>query len=134
MVRTKVARLWPALVAASLIACSNGSANAVSQPSAATPSCTVSGPAKFVDRAGGAAALCQAVEQALGRGDTPGTHRVELSVLSASSMAATVHLADGRTLPELRTGVSDGVINAGVVSRFAQDIANQIASNLKHRP
>jgi len=97
----------------------------------AAASCTVSGPAKFAQGAGGSDALCRAVAAALAR-EAPGAHRVEVRLLSASKMAASVQLADGRTLPEMRTAVSDGTIGAGAVQRFAQDIANQISSTLKH--
>jgi hypothetical protein len=96
-----------------------------------TASCTVTGPAKFAQGAGGTDALCRAVAAALAK-EAPGAHRVEVRLLSASRMAASVRLADGRTLPELHFGVSDATIGAGAVGRFAQDIANQISSTLKH--
>jgi len=44
-------------------------------------------------------------------------------------MIADIRLADGRALPQLRFGVSDGTIDAATIDRFAQDIANQISSN-----
>jgi hypothetical protein len=113
------------LAATCLAACSIGNA----RPLSLLPSCTVTGPAKFVDQSGGTDALCQAVAAAIAE-RSPGAHRVEVRLLSASLLAATVRLADGRTLPELRTGVSDGTITAGVVRQFAQDIANQISSTL----
>jgi hypothetical protein len=122
--------LWPALAASSLFACGTGSAIALNQNTAAA--CTVTGPAKYVEEAGGTDALCQAVVAALAKA-APGAHRVEVKLLSPSRMAAAVQLADGRTLPELRFAVSDGAIGAAVVRRFAQDIANQISSSVTHQ-
>ncbi|WP_152569572.1 MULTISPECIES: hypothetical protein [Sphingomonas] len=127
-----MARLWPVLAAASLIACTNGSASAVTSATPAAPACTVSGADKFVERAGGAAAICAAVERAV-HAQAPGQHHVEVKVLSATTMTATTRLADGRTLPDLHTAISDGTISPAMMDRFAQDIANQISSTLQHQ-
>ena len=95
----------------------------------ALPTCKVMGPAKFVERIGGATALCQRVVRTVSD-RVPGAHRIALAVPSSSRMAASVRLPDGRSLPTIRTAVADGTINGGVVDRFAQEIANQISRTL----
>ena len=75
---------------------------------------------------GGPDAICAAI-QAAAQKEAPGaSFSVEVRVLSASSLAAIVRLADGRTLPEQKMAVSDRQLGRGSIDRFAAAIAAEI--------
>lgn len=89
--------------------------------------CRVIDGEKLPAEIGGPQALCATIEAAV-RQRLPATFfALEVRVLSDSSLAATVRLQDGRTLPEQRMAVNDRKLNNGSVLRFATAIASQIA-------
>lgn len=122
--------LAPALIMLAALGM-GGTAHAMTKPAPAAIACSVTGPAKFVDQAGGEHAICTAVTKAVAE-QRQSVRQVVVQLVSASTMAAHVTLSDGHTLPELRTAISDGTIGPVQVDRFAQDIVNQIASTLDH--
>src|SRR5688500_18048913 len=84
------------------IALANGSACAMNAPSAAGPAaCRVVNGDKLPASSGGADALCAAIEKA-----AQARFGVEVRVISEHSLAATVTMADGRSLPEQRLDIS----------------------------
>jgi hypothetical protein len=101
------------------------------RPAGASKHCTVTGPAKYVERAGGAPALCEAVEAAVRRAAPTATPQIQIRVASAASLAATIRLHDGRQLPDQHLAVSDGPMTPVIVGRFADAIAEQIAAATK---
>ncbi len=111
-----------AAVLAVTIASANGSACAMNSPTAKPAVCSVVGGAKLPPESGGADALCSAIEQAAGS-----AFRVEVRVLSPSSLAASVTTADGRKLPEQRLDISDRGFTRGSFDRFARNLAEQVA-------
>ena len=88
--------------------------------------CRVVGAGQLPAETGGADAICAAIRSAAQQ-QAPGvSFSVEVRVLSASSLAAAVSLADGRTLPEQKFAVSDRLLNRGSIDRFAAAIAAEI--------
>lgn len=88
--------------------------------------CQVVGASQLPADVGGPDAICAAIRAAAQK-QAPGvTFSVEVRVLSASSLAATVRLADGRTLPEQKMAVSDRQLGPGSIDRFAATIATEI--------
>lgn len=109
-----------------------GSACAMERPVAQSPQCTVSGADKLHAEAGGAEAICSAI-RAAAREKAPGTgFRIEVRVISASSLSARITLADGRLLPEQKMAVSDRQLNPGSIQRFAAAIAVAVAEAAVH--
>jgi hypothetical protein len=120
-VRDKIAAIMLAITVAS----AGGSACAMNNPNYG-PRCEVVGAELLPAEAGGADAICAAI-RAAAESQAPGvSFSVEVRVQSASSLAATVRLADGRTLAEQKMAVSDRQLNRGSIDRFAAAIAAEI--------
>lgn len=73
--------------------------------------------------------ICDAINAAVARAAPGALQRVEVTVLSSSSLAALVTMADGRVLPEQKMGVSDRQLNSGSIERFAAAVAAAIAGS-----
>ena len=120
------------LLAFSVAGSIGGSACAMGQPSSVDmPVCTVSGADKLsadLSREAVCVAIIGAVVQ-----KAPGTLRsVDVEVNSASSLSATVKLADGRVLAKQNVAASDRPLGRGSIERFAAAIAEQVAKASSH--
>ena len=93
-------------------------------------SCRVIGGEKFVSGTGGAAAICTAIEKAVGARLPKAKYTAEVRVLSKSALAANV-IVDGRKLPEQNMSVSDRNLSASSIESFARSLAEQMAKETK---
>lgn len=93
-------------------------------------SCRVVGGEKFVSGAGGAAAICTAIEKAVAARVPNVAYTAEVRVLSKAAMAANV-VVNGRKLPEQNMSVSDANISASSIQSFARSLAEQMANATK---
>ena len=116
-----------AVILALAIASASGSAGGMTHSPSRPAHCRVFGGEKLPAEIGGPQALCATIEAAVRQRLPSTSFAVEVRVLSDSSLAATVKLRNGRTLPEQRMAVSDRKLNRGSVLRFASAIASQIA-------
>lgn len=92
--------------------------------------CSVTGSEKLPAEAGGADAICNAIERALAARAPNIQYVVEVRVRSASMMAATL-IVGGRTLPDQNFAVMDRNLNRGSIERFARAIADALAEASK---
>lgn len=90
--------------------------------SAPHPRCHVVGGEKLPASTGGAAGICAAVERAMASSAPTVKYEVEVRVLSASALSATI-MAKGKTLPKQDFAVSDRNLNPRAIQRFAEAIA-----------
>lgn len=122
-------RMWRIIPAPALLvmaASLSGGACAMASPSGQSTPCRIVDGDKLPDGSGGAAALCAAIERAAAA-KTPGVaYTVEVKVLSASRLAATI-TADGRKLPEQNFAIMDRELNGASFERFAAALADQLA-------
>ena len=95
----------------------------MTQPSSKSEKCHIAGSDKLPAEVGGPSTVCAAIKSAVGKKGVGADYKVEVRVLSASSLAAIVHLSDGRILPEQKMAVSDRLLNKGSIGRFADAIA-----------
>ena len=110
-----------AMVSASGGAC--GMTRSTSEP----VTCRVSGADKALADAGGPDALCEMIERAA-KARAPGVaFAVEVRAPTIYSLAASIRMADGRSLPELQLSISDRRFDCGSVERFAAAIADEAA-------
>lgn len=116
-----------AVILALAIASASGSACGMTQSPSRPEHCRVIGGEKLPAEIGGPQGLCATIEEAVQQRVPSTSFAIEVRVLSDSSLAATVKLQNGRTLPEQRMAVSDRKLNRGSVLRFASAIASQIA-------
>ena len=98
----------------------------MSAPEQAQGPCRVTGADKLPAGAGGASAICAAVERALAEQAPNLRYSAEIRVLSRTALAAQL-TANGRSLPELRFSVSDRELNAQAIGHFADSIAAALA-------
>lgn len=120
--REKLAAM--AIFAALFGAC--GSASAMSTPEQALVHCRVVGGGKLPPGLGGEQAICAALKQAVVADLLHGAPTIEVRVVSASLLAATVTTADGRILPELRMATMDRLLTKAAIRRFARAIADEL--------
>lgn len=93
--------------------------------------CRVVDAGKLPTAVGGAEAVCRAVEKAVAARN-PGLHySAEVKVVSPSRLSAKLLVA-GRALPEQNFAVSDRDLNAVMIDRFAQSIAEALANSKGH--
>lgn len=119
----------PAAAAAALaLALVPASACAMNAPAAAV-TCRVVGEGNLPGGSGGANALCAAIEEAIAAEAPQAKATVEVRVLSAHRLAATVTTADGRTLPEHNFASSDRALTSSSFRRFARAIAARLAQD-----
>lgn len=108
-----------------LLAASSGSACAMTTPPKIALTCTVSGGDKLSSETGGPEALCDAIRSAAG--DKGHGASVAVRIVSPCAAAASVTLANGRTLPDVNVSVSDRKLNARAITMLAQGVARQLA-------
>lgn len=96
----------------------------------AQASCRVISGHKFVTAAGGAAAICEAIEKAFAARVPNMSYTAEVRVLSKSAVAADV-VVNGRKLPEQNMSVSDRDLSASSIERFARSLAEETAKASK---
>jgi hypothetical protein len=99
---------------------------AMSTPEPAPGPCRVADARKLPAEAGGADAICAAVQRAVAAKSPNLRYSAEVRVLSRSALAANLE-ADGRKLPELRFSVSDRELNRTSIGRFAESVATALA-------
>lgn len=120
------------LLLALAMACTiGGDASAMERPPAKPAQCSVSGADRLPAEVGGGDAICSAIRAATQQKAPGADYRVEVEVVSASSLAAHVKLNDGRVLPEQRMAVSDRLLNRGSIERFAVAIAAAVAGSAR---
>jgi len=119
--REKLAAIAIAAILAS------GSACAMSAPEHDPARCSVVGGDKLPAGSGGEQALCATIEEAIAAEAPRRAASIEVRVLSASSLTATIRTADGRTLPEQRMAIMDRTLTKGSIKRFAKAIAAELA-------
>jgi len=120
-------RTMVTLVLSVAIASVSGSACAMKTVSSEPARCRVVGGDKLPAGAGGEQALCAAVEAAVAAEAPRTAASIEVRVLSASSLAATIKTANGRTLPEQRMAIMDRALTKASIERFAKAIAAELA-------
>jgi hypothetical protein len=98
----------------------------MSTPEQAQGPCRVTGAEKLPPEAGGAGAICAAVERAVAAQAPKVRYSVEVRVLSPTAHAANQE-AGGRKLPELRFSVSDRELNPRAIGHFADSVAAALA-------
>jgi hypothetical protein len=90
--------------------------------------CRVVDEAKLPAAVGGSVALCRAVEKAVAARSPGLQYSAEVKVLSPSRLSARL-MVGGRALPDQNFAVSDRDLNAVMIDRFAQSIAEALASS-----
>ena len=98
----------------------------MSAPETGQGPCRVIGAEKLPVGAGGADAICAAVQRAVASKAPNVRYGAEVRVLSRSALAANLE-AGGRKLPELRFSVSDRELNLTSIGRFADSVAAALA-------
>ena len=98
----------------------------MSTPEQARGPCRVTGAEKLPAKAGGAGAICAAIERAIAAQAANVRYSVEIRVLSRTALAANLEMA-GRKLPELRFSVSDRELNPQAIGHFADSVADALA-------
>ena len=88
--------------------------------------CRVIGAEKLQGEAGGANAICAAVERAVAVRAPSLRYSAEIRVLSRSALAAELR-TNGRKLPELRFSVQDRNLNSLAIGHFADSVASALA-------
>jgi len=99
-------------------------------PEQAQPRCRVVAGEKLLATAGGAEALCAAVEAAVNEKAPNAHYTAEVKVLP-KSMLRTAIVVNGRALPEQNFAVMDRDLNPRSIKRFAESIAAKIAEAAK---
>lgn len=103
-------------------------AGAMSPP--AQGHCRVLGAEKLPAAAGGAQAICTAIERAVAA-QAPGTRfSAEVKVVTPSMLAATL-VVNGRALPEQKFAVMDRALGETSIRRFANALAAVVAKAAK---
>jgi hypothetical protein len=98
----------------------------MSAPERAQGPCRVTGAEKLPAEAGGAAAICAAVQQAVAAQAPNLRYSAEIRVLSRSALAVELQ-TNGRKLPELRFSVQDRNLNPLAIGHFADSVASALA-------
>ena len=93
---------------------------------AQSPQCVVSGADRLPAGLSGDD-ICSAIRAAARETAPRADYSVDVRVVSATSLAASIRLGDGKILPEQKMAVSDRQLNAGSIERFAAAIARAVA-------
>lgn len=89
--------------------------------------CTVTGGKALPADSGGKDALCRAIKRAVAA-KAPGVgFKVDVRVLSKSTLAAVIVTDDGRKVPEMRHQVMDAQLTGKSFERFADALATKLA-------
>jgi len=116
-----------ALVIGLTVAQLSGSACALKPISSDPEHCRVIGAEKLPTAVGGTEVLCAAIERAVFPASSGARYRVEVKVVSSSSLAATIRAADGRVVLEQKMAVSDAALTKASIDRFATAIGAELA-------
>lgn len=108
------------------LALAGGGACAMNAPGHAGPHCHVIGGEKLPPDSGGSDALCAAIEKAVSAQAPGSAYTVEVRVISASRLSATLKTADGRTLPDQNFAISDRALTSASFDRFAETLAAEL--------
>lgn len=100
----------------------------MNSPSPQLVECRVVGGEKLPAETGGPDALCAAIMRAAEAQVPARKFRVEVRVLTAASLAATLTTADGTILPEQKFAISDRSLTKGSLDRFANSLVGKVAS------
>lgn len=102
------------------------SACAMSAAEESQARCRVVGADKLPAKAGGADAICAAVERAVAS-RAPGVRfTADVKVVSSSMLAANL-VVNGRALPEQKFAVMDRELGQSSINRFASSLAAEVA-------
>ena len=88
--------------------------------------CEVIGAEKLPAETGGAAALCEAIRQALGARAPTGKAKVVVRIRSPYAMVATVTTASGIVRPEMNFDSSDRRLERHSFDQFAKAVVEQL--------
>jgi hypothetical protein len=108
------------LLAAACVPAHSGAMSSAQRP------CHVAGDAKFAAPAGGASAICDAVERAIAAQAPKLQYSAEVQILSKSALKAKV-MSDGREVAQQQLSVMDRNLNPDSIERFAKLLAEQVA-------
>ncbi len=101
-------------------------------PSTPLVDCRVVGAEKLPTASGGADAFCNALKRAAASDAPNKKFRVDVQVRGASTLVATITLADGKKLPEQTFSISDRVLTKGSLERFAQGLVSDVVRAASH--
>jgi hypothetical protein len=88
--------------------------------------CTLLNGEKLPPEAGGADAICSAIEQAIAAKAPKVRYTAEVRVLSKSGLSVSV-VANGKKLPDQNMSVMDRNLNPWAIKRFAEGLADEVA-------
>lgn len=115
------------IVLAMLAVVKPAGAFAMSAPARANGRCQVIAAEKLPADAGGAKAICDAIERAVAETSPNTRFSVDVKVVSRF-MLATKIVVNGQALPEQKFAVSDKNLNSASIKRFANSIAAKISN------
>lgn len=98
----------------------------MNSPIPSTARCRVIGADKLPATIGGAGWICAAIAKAVAQSPGP-AFTVEIRVLGASSLAATLTTADGKVLPVQKMAVNDRALGRDSIERFATSLVGTVA-------
>ena len=98
----------------------------MNSPAPSTARCHVVGGDKLPAEIGGGDWVCAAIARAAAQAPGP-AFSVEVRVLGASALAATLTTADGKVLPEQKMAVSDRMLGRDSIDRFAASLVSTVA-------
>lgn len=116
------------ILAAFFILAATAAEPAVTAP--AQGHCRVVGVAKLPASAGGAQALCAAIEESVAEHAPDVRFTAEVKVVKPSMLTATL-VVNGRALPEQKFAIMDRELSAASIKRFADSIAREVAKAAK---
>ena len=99
----------------------------MNSPSNELVECRVIGGDKLPADSGGSDAFCAAIVRAAAAQAPSTRFTVEVRVLGASTMAATLTTADGKALPEQEFSISDRGLSRASLERFANNLVGMMA-------
>lgn len=103
------------------------SACAMNKPAKNASWCEVVSGEQFLNKTGGAAALCKAIERAVSAQRLTEVFTVTVRVGEGSSFSADVTLADGRRLPVMSMVEFDRAMTEDTINRFGLSVAEHVA-------
>lgn len=109
------------------LAFASQSACAMNSPAPASGGCQVIGEGKLPPEIGGADALCSVIRQGVSASAPGVAFTLQVQVLSAAMLSASLTTADGRKLPEMRHAVMDRTLTRASLERFGRALGEQLA-------
>jgi len=113
-----------------LVAAVPAGAGAMSASGAPSGHCRVVAGEQLLGGAGGAAAVCLAIERAIAAAAPRAKYGVLVKAMPHARLSAALTVND-HALPEQNFAVMDGELDSASVSRFAQSLAAQVARAAK---